>query len=190
MNIQLFVLIIVAIVATICAIYFWHKSRRYMRQEFAFAVLAAITSILLIATIGIFIGNVPWQIILTLFDQGLEFKYTPQETTVFEYGLFIFLIIIFLLIINYIYNNWSETMPYKPAQDQEFKGRIIDPQNDSLYSENSYLDDTSAGSLIAVEPSQNTSETLVSVKKSIGIDDNGDLILIQEIKAISISTEG
>jgi len=194
MKIQLFVLvllIIVAIVATIFAIYFWYKSCRYTQQGFAFAALAAITSILLIATIGIFIGKVPWQIMFTFFDQGLEFKYTPQQTTVFEYGLFIFLIIIFLLIIRYIYDNWSKTMPYKQAQDQEFKGRIIDVENESPYLKNSYLEDTSVGSLI-VEGSQNTPRSLVyaEVTESIGIDDNGDLILTQEVTVISISTEG
>lgn len=122
-------LILVIIAAAIGLGYFWYKSRRYTREKFAFAALAAITSILMIAAISIFIGAAPWQIMFTFAAQLLDFEYTPKQTTTLEYGFFILLFGIFIYFLKHIYDNWSgatSIKQHKRAQRQEPSSIIID----------------------------------------------------------------
>ncbi|MEK8018959.1 MAG: hypothetical protein VSS75_018975, partial [Candidatus Parabeggiatoa sp.] len=122
-------LFLLAVGAILFSIYVWHKSRHYTRERFAFAALAALTSLIAIATISTFIGAAPWQVLFTFFAQGQGLEYTPKETTRLEYGFFILLFVFFILIIKHIYDNWPGTITieqYKRAQRQEPSSFVID----------------------------------------------------------------
>ncbi len=122
-------LFLLAVGAVLFSIYVWHKSRHYTRERFAFAALAALTSLLAIATISTFIGAAPWQVLFTFFAQGQGLEYTPKETTLLEYGFFILLFVFFILIIKHIYDNWPGAITieqYKRAQRQEPSSFVID----------------------------------------------------------------
>jgi formylglycine-generating enzyme required for sulfatase activity len=114
------VLFLLALGAILFSLYIWHKSHHYTRERFAFVGLAALTSLFFIATIAIFIGAAPWQVLFTFFAQGRGFEYTLKEITPFEYGIFISLFVFFTLFIIYIYNHWPGAISVEQsAQHQE-----------------------------------------------------------------------
>jgi hypothetical protein len=72
--------------------------------------LSAVVSLVVIATLSIFIGAAPWQILSSFFAQGQCFEYPLKETTLSEYIVFLLLFAIFIYFIKHIYDNWQGTI--------------------------------------------------------------------------------
>ena len=122
-------LTVLVVGAVAFSFYVWLRSRHYTQERFAFVAFFAITSLMTIAAISIFVGVVPWQILSSFLANKYGFDYVPKETALFEYGFFFLLFYLYIRFITNIHTNWKGSITveqYKRQQRQEHSSLIRD----------------------------------------------------------------